>query len=205
MDVIEIKEGISYVEATDNPLSADIGIAEGNDATWLYDVGNGDKPISGLNGNYNAVLSHFHPDHIGNISKLNIKNLYLSKETMKHLPADILPSACIHIVKEPVNIDNIRIFPLPSSHAKGCLGMEVNGEYAFLGDALYCHAGKNGYTYNVQFLKQEIDTIENLGSEYLLVSHCKGLVRKRKEVLSELKAIYAKREKGNNEILIQFP
>ena len=55
MNRIRINDKISYIEASDNPLSADIGIIEDNGSTWLYDVGNGEKSICELDGSYHAT------------------------------------------------------------------------------------------------------------------------------------------------------
>ena len=43
MDTIRISDAISYIEASDDPLCADIGIIRRDGGTWLYDVGNGEK------------------------------------------------------------------------------------------------------------------------------------------------------------------
>ncbi len=202
MNEILVNEKISYIEATHNPLSADIGIVQGENDRWLYDVGNGEASISGLNGSYNVVLSHFHADHIGNIGRLHVKELYLSKETYKHIPKAMADACGIHIVTEPIMIGNLHIFPLPSSHAKGSLGFEIDGTYAFVGDALYCKAKNNSYVYNAQLLKEEMDILKSLSSPFVLVSHFKGFVRKKEDVLKELETIYAKRTKESPEISI---
>ena len=65
----------------------------------------GDSAISGFDGFSNVVLSHFHPDHMGNIGKLNVRDLYVSKETFRHLPKDM--NANIHIVADPVVIGSL--------------------------------------------------------------------------------------------------
>lgn len=202
MNKILVNEKISYIEASDNPLSADIGIIKENNVTWLYDVGNGEDSISELNGSYNVVLSHFHPDHIGNIGRIHAKELYLSKETYGHLPKEMAATGSIHIVTKPINIGNLHIFPLSSSHAKGSLGLEIDGTYAFVGDALYCKAKNNTYVYNAQLLKEEIEVLKNLSAPFLFVSHFKGFIRKRDDVLKELETIYAMRTNESSEIAI---
>lgn len=202
MNEFLINEKISYIEGTGNPLSADIGIVKNVNTSWLYDVGNGEDSISELNGDYNVVLSHFHPDHIGNISRIHVKNLYLSKETYEYIPKETVEACSIHIVTEPINIGNLHIFPLPTSHAKGSLGLEIDGTYAFVGDALYCKAKNNTYVYNVQLLKAEIEVLKNLSSPFFLVSHFKGLIRKRADILKELETIYAMRTNESSEISI---
>ena len=170
---------------------------------WLYDVGNGDAPISGLNGSYHVVLSHFHADHIGNIGRIRAGELYVSRETDRHLPREIRSARRIHVVTEPIRIGGLHIFPLPSSHAKGCLGLEVDGTYAFVGDALYCRAKKDGFAYNAQLLKEEIAVLNSLRAPWLLVSHFGGFLRRKEEVLAELKEIYARRTKDSAEIPVR--
>ncbi len=202
MNEILVNKRIRYIEAADNPLSADIGIVKGENASWLYDVGNGDASISGLNGNYNVVLSHFHTDHIGNIDKIRVKELYLSKETYEYLPKATAVACSIHIVTEPIHVGNLHIFPLPSSHAKGSLGLEIDGTYAFVGDALYCMTKNKNYVYNTQLLKEEIDVLKSLSSPFVLVSHFKGFIRKKEDVLQELETIYEMRVKGCSEIVL---
>lgn len=40
MNELRISEHIRYIECSDDPLSADIGIIRGGDREWLFDVGN---------------------------------------------------------------------------------------------------------------------------------------------------------------------
>ena len=196
MKEIVITDKISYVECTEDPLSADIGIIRDGEEIWLYDVGNDVRNLEGLSGQYNIVLSHFHQDHVGSIEKLGIKKLYVSKETQKHIaPAGM-------IVEEDMYVGSLHIFPLRSSHAKGSLGLEVDGIYAFVGDALYCKAKNGKYCYNAQLLREEIDKLKELKATYLLASHHPGLVRKKDEVVAELEEIYAKRVQGSPEIFL---
>lgn len=193
---IVINEKISYMEASENPLSADIGIIRENGVTWLYDVGNGEKSITKLEESYHVVLSHFHQDHIGNINRINTKELYLSNETYRHVHKGT-------IADKDISIGNLHIFPLPSSHAKGCLGLEVDGTYAFVGDALYSRFKEGCYVYNAQLLKEEMEVLKNLQASYLLVSHFKGLVREKNDVIAELEEIYRARTKDSPEIKIK--
>ena len=60
MLIQQISDKISYIPATENPLSADIGIIRDGGQTWLFDVGNGTAAIDGLSGRFQVVLSHFH-------------------------------------------------------------------------------------------------------------------------------------------------
>ena len=193
---IVINEKISYIECSDDPLSADIGIIRNGDAVWLYDVGSDERAISELTGNYNVVLSHFHQDHTGNIGKLNIKEAFVSHETKRHVQMGTVADRDIYI-------DNLHIFPLPSSHCKGCLGLEVDETYAFVGDALYSKFRDGYYILNAQLVKEEIAVLKKLKAPYLLVSHFKGMVRRRNEVIAELEELYHYRDKNSSEIKVK--
>lgn len=196
MSIIRINDKISYIEASENPLSADIGIIIDGDKNWLYDVGNGEQSLSSIpDCKCNVVLSHFHADHIGNIDNVNCDELYVSKETYKHVGRGT-------IIESDTYIGNMHIFPIPSSHAKGCLGLEVDNMYAFLGDALYSKVKDGYYIYNSQLVKAEIEVLEYINSPYLLVSHYQGLIRDKKDVLNELYDIYGNRDKNSSEILV---
>lgn len=193
---IVINEKISYIECSDDPLSADIGIIRNGDAVWLYDVGSDERAISELTGNYNVVLSHFHQDHTGNIGKLNIQKAFVSHETNRHVQMGT-------IADKDIYIGNLHIFPLPSSHCKGCLGLEVDESYAFVGDALYSKFRDGYYIFNAQLLKDAITVLKTLKAPFLLVSHLKGMVRRRDEVIAELEDLYHSREKTSREIKVK--
>ena len=189
VDAIVIDDRISYIEATEDPLSADIGMIRGDGVTWLYDVGSDERRIASLQGEYNVVLSHFHQDHAGNFEKIGIRTLYVSKETYAHLRQGTIVSTDLYE-------GDLHVFPIPSSHAKGCLGLEVDGKYAFVGDALYGREKNGRYVYNAQLLKEEIEVLKKLQAPLLLVSHRKGLIRRKEEVIAELNEIYQRRVKG---------
>ncbi len=183
MNEIIINEKISYIECAENPLSADIGIIRDNGISWLFDVGNGEKVIEGLDDSYNVVLSHFHKDHIGNVDKIKAGEIFLSKQTYKYTSKGT-------IVDESIYIGNLHIFPLPTTHAKGSLGLEIDGTYAFVGDGLYGRSKDGKYVYNAQLLREEIAVLKNLSAPFLLVSHLKGLICKKEAAISHLEKIY---------------
>ena len=196
MKEIIINEKVSYIECSEDPLSADIGIIRDGDAVWLYDVGNDERAISELTGNYNVVLSHFHQDHTGNIGKITVKEAFVSDETKRHVQMGT-------VADKDIYIGNLHIFPLPSSHCKGCLGLEVDEAYAFVGDALYSKFRDGYYIFNTQLVKDEIAVLKSLKAPYLLVSHFKGLIRRRDEVIAELEELYQHRDKNSPEIKIK--
>ncbi|MCQ2457319.1 MAG: hypothetical protein MJ142_01140 [Clostridia bacterium] len=181
-----ISGGISYIESSDDPLSSDIGIIRDGTVTWLFDVGDGAQNIGGLNGTYNAVLSHFHRDHTGNLGHIRITDLYVSAETFRHTHEGI-------IVSGDIRIGEIHIFPFPSSHAKGCLALEAGDTYVFTGDGTYCCMKDGCAVYNATLLKDEINVLKKLRAPFLLESHNMGTVRERAAVIAELERIYAGR------------
>lgn len=196
MKEIVINEKISYIECSEDPLSADIGIIRDGDTVWLFDVGGDERAITEWTEHYNVVLSHFHQDHTGNIGKLTIREAFVSDETKRHVRMGTVTDRDIYI-------GNLHIFPLPSSHCKGCLGLEVDETYAFVGDALYSKFRDGYYIFDAQLVKDEIAVLQNLKAPYLLVSHFKGLVRRRDEVIAELTELYQHRDKNSPEIKVK--
>lgn len=205
MNAIKICDKISYIECTENPLSADIGIIRDNGAIWLFDVGNDVqnlealKEYGGMDGHYHVVISHFHLDHMGSLEKMGVGTLYGSKETLKHTSMEGIP------VEEDLYIGSLHIFPIRSSHAKGCLALEVDETYCFVGDALYGRSKNGQYGYNAQLLKEGIDKLKSIKASYLLLSHRPGMVQRKDGVIAWLESIYAKRTKDSPDIVIDRP
>ena len=195
MEICKISDTISYIPATEAPLSADIGIIRDGTETWLYDVGNDPQAIAGLNGEYHVVLSHFHADRTGNLGLLRVRDVYVSSETQRHVGTGT-------VVNGDLYFGALHLFPLPSSHCKGCLGLEVGGQYAFVGDALYCKSKDGAYLFSVQLVRDLLGVLKKLSAPYLLVSHHPGMVRSRAEVIAELEALYAMRQPGTDTILL---
>ena len=199
-DIIKITDRISYIKATEKPLSADVGIIEGDEFCWIFDVGADESVPISLNKipkPKNAVISHFHPDHMSNLEHVDLNEIFLGANTFKYAKKG-------KIIDKDVFIDDgieIHIFPLPSSHAKGSLGMEI-GDYAFLGDAT-CSTTKQGKTcYNASVLKEEIAVLEKLSAKFFLISHDEKFIRPKEEIISELLEIYSKRDPKESYIWI---
>lgn len=190
-----LSERIQYLPATENPLSADVGIVRGDRRDWIFDVGSSEtafRLLQECRPEKNIVLSHFHGDHTGNMARIDFCQLYCGSWTRSRL--QLGTEVC-----GPVAFDDgahLTIFPLPSTHSKGAVGLVVNGEYAFLGDAVY-GAEKNGRTsYNVNVLKEMIAALEAVPARYFLLSHDAAFARPKDRVLSELKTLYSLRKPG---------
>ena len=199
-DIIKITDRISYIKATEKPLSADVGIIEGDESVWIFDVGADESvPISlnKISKPKNAVISHFHPDHMRNLEHVDLNEIYLGANTFKYAKRGT-------VVDKDVFIDDgitIHIFPLPSSHAKGSLGMEI-GDYAFLGDATYSTMKQGKVCYNASVLKEEIAVLENLSAKFFLISHDEKFIRPKEKIIEELEEIYKKRDPKESYICI---
>ena len=96
MNPIRITDRISYIPATEPPLSADVGIVEGGSAVYFFDVGSNEEVAEfiknydaglGLDGERKkkiAVISHFHTDHTANLTRIEFDKIYLGKTTLKY-------------------------------------------------------------------------------------------------------------------------
>lgn len=189
MELRKITDQISYIPAIETPLSADIGIIQCDGTVWLYDVGSSEEAaatVNALPGPKNIVLSHFHPDHTGNVSRVSYDVLYAGAFTCKRLGVGTPVEE--HLYFE----DGIHLFPLPSSHAKGCLGLEY-GDYAFLGDATYSTMKDGQAAYNVGLLQELIAVLKALQANWFLLSHKKPFACTKTEVVTQLEEIYALR------------
>lgn len=185
---IYINDKISFFEASDNPLSADIGIVCGNSFIWLFDSGCGNsslEAINSLSGNKNLIISHFHPDHMANALNVNTSSLYVGANTYKYLK-------CGSIVEKDLFFDDgvkIHIFPFASTHAKGSLAMEVNEEYVFLGDAIYPGTKNGKRAYNAGFLREQIKSLKEIKAHSVLLSHRMNTCKPKDELINELETI----------------
>ena len=209
----EINDRVSYIPATEKPLSADIGIVRGDSRIYLFDVG---STLEALNYLYSLpddkviVISHFHGDHTwwlgthrpgdselgadDNVSpcyeRPKYGKLYVSKQTAKYTGGDI--------VTEPVTIEDgvkLTIAPMPSSHSKGSLALIVNDELAFVGDATYSSSDNNGAFYNAQLLQEEIRFLENSPASKVFLSHEKRPIKPKEVIIRQLKAVLGKWDK----------
>lgn len=224
--ITRLDDNISYIQPTVNPLSANVVIINSKDAVWLYDVGkhpdipdvlecfirteccdySGDSVLQGTKAGkkVNIVLSHFHQDHIGNITQLCEKfdccNIYQGRLTYKHTHIG-------SIIEDDVYIEDgksvLHIFPLPSSHAKGSIALEVNNEYCFLGDGLYAMYKGSQSLYNTGILKEEIDVLKKVKAKNFMCSHKTPFGRSKAGVIRWLESIYDMRTKDNPYILYE--
>lgn len=193
MELKQITDRIFYIPAEEKPLSADVGIIRAEKELWIFDVGASEaaaRVVNGLSGPKNVVLSHFHPDHTGNISAVRYDELYAGAYTCRKLGRGTAVGEHRYFEK------GVHLFPVPSSHAKGCLGLEY-GAYAFLGDGIYSGVKGGQAVYNAGILRELIITLEGLSAEWLLLSHREPFRCSRETALGRLREIYGKRDRRN--------
>ena len=211
---IYLTEHISYIAASKNPLSADVVLIEGKEYLYLFDVGNNEEVAAYLDAlpkKKKVILSHFHADHTGSIGKVLFETVYagpiMGKYYQYFVPGyekDREPEKYL-TVTEPVKLSDgveLQIFPMPSSHAKGSLLVQVDEEYILLGDGIYSRKKDGKAVYNVQLLKEQIKLLQELSGEKLFLSHEKRPVKAKRSMVKFLEKIYEKREKNNPYIAI---
>lgn len=203
-ELIKLSPKISYLPASEPPLSSDVGIITVNRAVWIFDVGSNEealKLINGIEGEKRIVLSHFHADHIDNMSRLSCNKIFCGGFTSKKLSQT--GDADMIVVDKDLYFDGgVHLFPIPSTHAKGCVGLEID-DFAFLGDAAYCSVKDGKAGYNAGQLQGLIKTLKGLRAKKLLLSHSQPLECDREEEISMLEEIYSLRKKDEAYIYLK--
>ena len=184
---------ITRIEASDNPLSADVFFIKGNEYTYIVDVGSNDEALEAVESipKKKIIITHFHADHAENlirIKQIDSKDLYVGDYTAKFYGIGTVITDPVHI-EDGVAID---ILKLPSSHAKGCLTIIVNKNTILLGDGCYC----NNKGYNVSLLHDAIKVLSEAEYNVAIKSHDLKIYTKE-ELIKELETIYSLREKNN--------
>lgn len=189
--MVKINDYISKIECSDNPLSADVYIIKGDKYTYIVDVGSNEETLETLKAipDKKIIITHFHADHMGNLRTLAPENndLYVGDYTARYYGGGT-------VVKEPTHLKDgvvIDIFPLPSSHAKGCLTILVNKNLLLLGDG--CYSNIKGYNVSVMF--DMIKVLKSIEFDVAIKSHDDTIYTKT-ELLTELETIYSKRQKN---------
>lgn len=188
-----ITEFLSYLPASESPLSAEVVLIRCGNGLWLYDIGSSEvsaAAIQALSGPRRVVLSHFHADHAGNLGRITFDALYAGPFACKRFGMGEAVS------REMIFPDGVRLFPLPSSHAKGCVGLCYQ-EYAFLGDAAYSTKQDGRIAYNAGQLQALIRTMNDLPARVFYLSHRMPECLSKEALLSYLRDIYARRSKDS--------
>ncbi|MCQ2591390.1 MAG: MBL fold metallo-hydrolase [Treponema sp.] len=201
MSLVQITSDISYLPASEKPLSCDVVFIKTDKETWIFDVGMNKQSVEAINqidGPKNIVISHFHPDHILNLGKVSYENLYVSANTKKYVFKGSVVTKDLDFDCSP----KISIKLLPSSHAKGCLCL-LCGDYAFLGDGAYSKPIRGHHTYNAQLLQEMIKVMESMDVKYFCLSHDKNFIQSKESVLELYKNIYKRRTPDSSVIDVE--
>lgn len=176
---------IRQIPAFSNPLSSDVFIIEGDALYYVFDVGASDEAhaaISALDRPVTVILSHFHRDHTGNVSRLSPAEILAGARTCKYVHHATLVDAPLTI-RDGVEIE---VRPCVSPHAPGCLIATVDGEYTLIGDLYYAHPGSGQGE-----AKGMLNVLKTLNTRYFVPSHRQGnpLVEKD-ELLRDVKGYF---------------
>jgi len=198
----KIENSLYYLPSEESPiLSADIGIFVGGKFVWSFDCGASDNAYNALNeiDNLNIVISHFHNDHAANLNNLtNFTDLYVGKYTFEHFKIG-------NVVREDIYFEDnglIHIFPLPNSHSKGSLGMEINEKYIFMGDSTYGKHIDRHITYNAQLLLEQYHVLEHIKANKCLLSHDMQNIYDKETILAKFEKILSKRKSSESVIVL---
>lgn len=201
-----------YLPASEQPLSADVGVVTGEEYTYVFDVGANEESlrlITGIRGKKRIVLSHFHYDHTDNLLRPALREELLSGQTELFVSAytkQHLDISCGTVVTEPLVFCDgvtVELLPMPSSHARGCLVMNVNRELTFFGDAMYAMTKNKEAVYNAQLLQEEIDRLSRLQTQTILLSHRDPIAQPKERVLHTLQKIYEARHRSQPYIRVE--
>ncbi len=219
--LVRLCNDISYLpaaehplSAAEHPLSADVVLIQEPDYVCIFDVGSSGEArlaIESVPGKKLVVLSHFHPDHTANLSRITFDRLYGGRETIRRVGA----GECVNGPVRPALPEwpdsdartepsaghlPLSILPVPSSHAKGCLLLCAGTKIAFCGDALYAGVKNGRLVYNAGQLKAMLELLEGLEVKMLALSHDRKFVYPKETVLDGLRRLYARRDSRSSYI-----
>ena len=168
---------IRRIPASDEPLSADVFIIEGEARYYVFDVGASDAAhaaVSALDKPVWVILSHFHRDHIGNMARLCPEKVLAGARTCKYVAGAALVDAPL-IIRDGVEIT---VQPCVSPHAPGCLIATVDGGYTLVGDLTYARPGTGQGE-----AKGMYNVLKALNTQYFVPSHQAGEPQVEKDAL----------------------
>ena len=179
MNVIGKK--IKYLQATNDPLSADVYLIDGDKHGYIYDVGNNENSLQYINqpGKEKIViLSHYHKDHTGNIECVDYRDLYVGKKTYEVVGKGIIVEDMLTI-NDGVKIDVIHC---PSPHTDGSLIITVDNEYTLIADLYFTRP-----PFDKEKAMKMIDSLMSIDTKYFVISHQEDeKVIPKEKLISEL-------------------
>lgn len=192
----EINGYLSFLPASEEPLSADVYFIKGKEYNYIVDVGNNEEAFKAVSecGNRRVIITHFHEDHMGNLPKLDIADddLFVGSYTAKVCKRGT-------VVREKVSFSDgplVEIIPMPSSHAKGCLCVLLDHDILLMGDSFYGHIDRG---YNVSLLYDQMKAIRELEFTTAIMSH-DTRTHSKKKLIRLLEMYYSRRVPGRDYI-----
>ena len=92
-EIKSLCDQITYLTPTEIPLSSNVVLIEGSHTLWVYDVGS--HPVipeilwqkaAQIGKEIRVILSHFHPDHIANLSQIPCAEIYQGEKYISLYP-----------------------------------------------------------------------------------------------------------------------
>ena len=164
-DMNTIGKRIKYLPATNDPLSADVYLIDGDKCCYIYDVGNNENSLQYINqlGKEKAIiLSHYHKDHTGNIEGVHHRDLYVGKETYEVVGKGIIVEDMLTI-NDGVKIDVIHC---TSPHTDGSLIITVDNEYTLIADLYFTRP-----PFDKDKAMKMIESLRDIDTKYFVISH----------------------------------
>ncbi|WP_461883797.1 MBL fold metallo-hydrolase [Fusicatenibacter sp.] len=199
-EIKSLCDQIAYVTPTEVPLSANVVLIEGSHFLWIFDVGIHPaipeilrQKAEQTGKEIRVILSHFHPDHIANLPQIPCAEIYQGKNTFRYTGKGTIVEKDLCIKDGSVEL---HLFPVPSSHAKGSLALEVNHTWCFLGDAIYATQKGGQRVYNAERLLAGIRCLKNIQAPWFLPSHAEPFQQKKEEMIAQMEKIYSRRIQG---------
>ncbi len=192
-----LAEGVFYIPAREEPLSAEVFAIKTEPGWIVCDVGSTPdraEAVNGLDGKKTVILSHFHADHAGNIKKINCRKILAGAYTVKKIGMG-------EAVAGRLEIPGGSVFPLPSSHEKGCVALEARG-IVFLGDGTYPGSFHGLHGYSAGTLADTLRVLGSTEAEWAALSHRMPKIVRKEAVIRQLEGIYAERKSGENVIVV---
>lgn len=164
-DMNAIGKRIKYLPATNEPLSADVYLIDGDKYCYIYDVGNNENSLQYINqpGKEKVViLSHYHKDHTGNIEGIHYRDLYVGNKTYEAVGKGIIVEDKLTI-NDGVKIDVIHC---TSPHTDGSLIITVDNEYTLIADLYFTRP-----PFDKDKAMKMIESLRHIDTKYFVISH----------------------------------
>lgn len=175
----KITEYLHYIPSTSEPLSADVFVIEGEQQSYIFDVGNNEENVQLLDKlprEKTVILSHYHKDHTGNLNRLAYQTLYVGDLTFEKTGRGT-------VVTDKLTIQDgvgLVIQSCPSPHTPGSLILTVNNEYTLIADLYFTKPD-----HDPRLAQAMLDVLRGLDTKYFVSSHQEGSPVFEKEYLIE--------------------